>query len=273
MLPRTSRVLALAIGLTTAALVLTGCFLRNIFGNVIFAEDIADEVNEIITTVFSDSTAAVCLDSDFGFYECTYIVNGEIITSTFYLLSEFGLTGVLIDPLIVQAPSDVISVTATVDAGSGPQPAVMQARQSFEVQPHQPITAEVGTKFLIFEFPSDIISTITVTDPVNGPHFNFALNFTQRHPLSQTVEPVNVKAMFTAKVVTRGHVYYAPLLPCTTSFTSIPSIAIPITTTPVNLQTAIGAVLNQATPCNHTLYDYSSAPPPDHVIHLPLIRR
>lgn len=29
------------------------------------------------------------------------------------------------------------------------------------------------------------------------------------------------------------------------------------------LQTVIGAVLGQAAPCNHTLYDYSSAPPPD----------
>jgi hypothetical protein len=273
MLPRTSRALALVAGLTSAALLLTGRFLRSMFGNTIIVEDIAEEVDEIITTVFSDSTAAVCVHTNFGFYDCTYILDGEVITSTFYLVSEFGLTGVLLDPLIVQVPSDVISVTATYDAGSGPQPAVTQARQSFEMLPHQPITAEAGTQFLIFEFPASVVSTITATDPISGPHFDFALNFTQIHPISQPVEPVSVKAMFTGKVVARGHVYYAPLLPCVTSFTDIPSVTIPITTTPVNLQTAIGDVLRlgQATPCDHTYYDYSSAPPPDHFVYLPLV--
>ncbi len=64
---------------------LTACALRSLFGNVIIVNDIGEEVNEIITTVFSDSTAAVCIEADYGFYECTYIIDGEIITSTLIL--------------------------------------------------------------------------------------------------------------------------------------------------------------------------------------------
>jgi hypothetical protein len=269
-----ARSLALVVCLSLSAILLTGCFLRGMFGNTIIVEDIENEVNEIITTVFSDSTAAVCLGTDFGFYECTYIVDGDIITSTLYLLSEFGLTGVLIDPVILQVPDNAISITATfTPSGGSAQPAVTSVRHTFEMLPHQPITAEAGTQFLIMEFPNSVVSTITATNPISGPHFDFALSFAQRQPISLTVEPVSVKAMLTAKVVSRGHTYYAPLFPCVTSFTAIPSVTIPITTTPVNLQTAIGDVirLGQALPCDHTAYDYSNTPPPDHFVYLPLV--
>ena len=276
MLARTARSVVLAGLLSLSAILLTGCVLRSMFGNVIIVEDIENEVNEIITTVFSDSTAAVCLSTDYGFYECTYIVDGEIITSTLYLLSEFGLTGVLLDPLILQVPGNVVSVTATLTpTGGGPQPALTSVRQAFEMQPYKPITAEAGTKFLIFEFPASILSTITATNPISGPHFDFALSFAQRQPISQTVEPVSVKAMLTAKVVSRGRVYYAPLFPCVASFADIPSMTLPITDTLVNLQTGIGDVirLGQALPCNHKYYDYSNTPPPDHWVYLPIVLR
>jgi hypothetical protein len=276
MLPRKIRSIISASLLTLAALLLTGCFLRSMFGNTIIVEDIENEVNEIITTVFSDSTAAVCLNTDYGFYECTYIVDGDIITSTLYLLSEYGLTGVLIDPLVLQVPDDVISVTATLTAtGGSPQPALTSMRQTFEMQPYKPITAEIGTKFLILDFPDSVASTITATNPISGPHFDFALSFAQRQPISQTVEPVSVKAMLTAKVVSRGHTYYAPLFPCVTSFTAIPSMTIPLTDTLVNLQTNVGDLIRQglALPCDHKLYDYSNTPLPDRLIFLPIILR
>lgn len=259
------------------AVVLSGCFLRSLFGNTIIVEDIAEEVNEIITTVFTDSTAAVCLNTGYGFYACTYIVDGEIITSTLYLLSEYGLTGVLIDPLILQVPNDVISITATYDDGSGPQPAVTSVRQTFEMQPGQPITAETGAQFLIFEFPPSVTSALTETNPVNGPPFDFTLSFEQIHPISQTVAPVSVKAMFAAKVVARGHVYYAPIFPCVSSFASIPALTIPITSTLVNLAMPLGDMIRQAqvAPCNNKYYDFSNAPPPtlDKLLFLPIIRR
>jgi hypothetical protein len=276
MLPRKVRSFVSAVLLSFTALLLTGCFLRSLFGNVIIVEDIAEEVNEIITTIFSESTAAVCLNNDYGFYECIYIVDGEIITSTLYLLSEHGLTGVLLDPIVLQVPNNAISVTATfTPTGGSAQPALTSVRQSFEMEPFKPITAEVGTKFLIFEFPSSVASTITATNPISGPHFDFALSFAQRQPISQTVKPVSVKAMLTAKVVSRGHVYYAPLFPCVTSFADIPSMTLPITTALVNLQPSIGDLiqLGNILPCDHESYDYSNTPPPPFRIYLPLVRK
>lgn len=127
-----------------AASLLSGCALRSLFGNVIIVSDIGEEVNEIITTVFSDSTAAVCLNTDYGFYECTYIVDGDIITSTLYLLSEFGITGVLIDPLILQVPANVTGITATYDSGNGSQLLSVHTTDSFLVTPQITVTAEAG---------------------------------------------------------------------------------------------------------------------------------
>ncbi len=67
--------MVLAAGL---GLLLTGCYLRSLFGNVIIVEDFGDEVNEIIATLFSHSTAAVCLTTP-PVTDCTYIIDGEIV--------------------------------------------------------------------------------------------------------------------------------------------------------------------------------------------------
>ena len=110
-----------------AALALAGsaCWLRAQFSVTIIVETIEEEVNEIIDTVFSDSTAAVCIDSPLfgGLFECTYIVAGEVICSSLYLFSEFGLLGVLVDPLVLQLPEGVTEAEGTYDDGSGAGPA------------------------------------------------------------------------------------------------------------------------------------------------------
>ena len=262
--------------LCLAAAVLSGCFLRSLFGNTIIAEDLIAEITEIVSAVIGDSTVAVCRSPNAPRYDCTYIIDGEEIASTVNLVSEFGLAGVLIDPIVLEVPDDVISITAilTPTGGSG-QPAITSVRQSFEMQPFKPITAEVGTQFLIMDFPDSIAATITATDPISGPHFDFALSFAQRQPISQTVEPVTVKAMLTAKVVSRGRVYYAPLFPCVNSFADIPGMTIPPTDTLVNLQADVGDLIRQSLvlPCNNKFYDYSSTPPPDHLIFLPVVLR
>ncbi len=258
------------------AALLSGCFLRSMFGRVVIVSDIGQEVNEIITAVFGGATVAVCYAPDGYPAECTYIVDGEIITSTLYLVSELGLAGVLIDPLIIQVPAGALTVTATYTRGNSAQPALTSLRPSFEMLPNQFITAETGTQFLIMEFPTSTLATITATNPFSGPPFNFALTFTQTKPLSQTIEPVQIKMMLTAKVTTRGHVYYAPILPCVTSFGNVPTLTIPITTTFTNLQVSLGDVIRggQATPCNQKYYDYSNAPPPpNYPVYLPLVVR
>ncbi|CAG0927908.1 hypothetical protein TFLX_00689 [Thermoflexales bacterium] len=276
MLPCKIRSIVSAGLLSLAALLLTGCFLHGLFGNTIIVDNLGDEITEIVNAIIGNSTVAVCRSPDAPRYDCTYIVDGEEISSTVYLVSEFGLAGVLIDPVILQVPANVISVTATfTPAGGSGQPAITSMRQTFEMQPYKPITAEVGTQFLIMDFPDSVASTITATNPISGLHFDFALSFAQRQPISQTVEPVSVKAMLTAKVVSRGHTYYAPLFPCVTSFADIPSLTLPLTETLVNLQTSIGDVIRQGgvLPCNNKVYNYVNTPPPDRLIFLPLILR
>lgn len=255
-------------------LFLSGCFLHLASGNVIYVADIEEEVNEIITAVFSNSTATVCLGTDYGFYECTYIVAGEIITSSLYLLSEFGLAGVLIDPLILQVDAGNTIISATYDLGDGPQPLTSRETASFQVQPGLTINAEAGKKFFILDLPTSVAAGLPSGHPSTGPEFDLSLRFHRFQPIDQPVMPEPVKAMFAAKVVVNGHSYYAPLLPCVTSFASIPAVQIPLSTAPQNLMPAILAALQSLSQaeCDHTAYTYNSVPPEiTSRLNLPLI--
>ncbi|MCC7352690.1 MAG: hypothetical protein IT330_02955, partial [Anaerolineae bacterium] len=227
------------------------------------------------TTVFSDSTAAVCLNTDYGYYECTYILDGEIITSTLYLLSEYGVTGVLIDPLILQVPADVTDVTATYDDGSGPQSLFTRNTGQFLAQPGITVTAEAGQTFIIAEFPSSMTTTLPAGDPRSGTPFDMALSYKRVQPLSAPIGPVRVKMMMTGKVVVREHTYYVPILPCVTSFSQIPAVEIPQSATPVNLQVAIGDLIRDGSNvvCDHRGYYFDTTPPPPKRVLLPLALR
>ena len=254
---------------------LTACALRSLFGNVIIVEDIENVVNEIITTVFSDSTAAVCLDTDYGFYECTYILDGEIITSTLYLLSEFGITGVLIDPMILQVPEQASVNTATYDDGTGPEPLYVTTTDSFNVQPGTTVTAETDNKFLILELPPSVTDTLPGGDPNAAPEFSYSLSFTQVQPIGDPIDPLNVKIMLAGKVIVNEYNYYVPLLPCVTDFASIPALEIPQSGVPVDLQPAVGDLigLGGSVVCDHQAYYFDNVPPPPLKVYLPIILR
>lgn len=261
-----------------AGLLLPGCALRSLFGNVIIVANIEDEVNEIITTIFTDSTAAVCLEpGGFGFYECIYILDGEIITSTLYLLSEFGITGVLIDPVILQIPADVEAVTATYDdgAGGGAQPLVQTLTTSFYVTPTEIISAEAGQTFLILELPPSVIATLPSGDPNLAPEFTYALAFTRTQDISLPIDPVTVKIMLAGKAVVNGYTYYVPLVPCVSDFALIPSLEIPQSLTPVDLEPAIGDLiaLGGEVVCDHKAYFYPFDPILPLSVYLPVIIR
>ncbi len=259
-------------------LLLPGCALRSLFGNVIIVEDIEEEVNEIIATVFSDSTAAICLEPGaFGYYECTYILDGDIITSTLYLLSEFGITGVLIDPVILQIPADVEAVTATYDdgAGGGAQPLVQTLTTSFYVTPTEIISAEAGQTFLILELPPSVIATLPGGDPNFAPEFTYSLGFTRTQDISLPIDPVTVKIMLAGKAVINGYPYYIPLVPCVSDFALIPTLEIPQSLTPVDLEPDIGALiaLGGDVVCDHKAYYYPFDPILPLLIYLPVIVR
>lgn len=266
------KVILVIIMLSILAALLSGCFLRNTYGNVVYVDSISDYVDLILNAVFTNATVAVCRTEDVG-YDCRYFIGGIQATSTFYLLSEFGLFGVMIDPVILQVPEGATDILATYDDGSGMQPLVQITRTSFNAQPGVQVTAEAGHKFLILELPPSATSTLPIDDPVNGAAFDFNISYKLTVPKSQASDPVFVKAMLTGKVVVNEHIYYVPLYPCVTDFASVPALEIPQSENLVNLEPALGDLINQSgdMTCFHKVYDFSSAPPPPVKLQLPLV--
>lgn len=259
----------LLIGITAS--LLSGCVLRSLWGNVIAVEDISDHVDEIITAVFTNATVAVCRSEPEGLFSCRYFVDGQQVTSTVYLLSEYGLAGVLIDPLILQVPADVTDITATYDDGSGSKPLVGRYVESFKVTPDTTVTAETGQTFLILELPPSATASLPSGDPQNGPQYDLSLQFKRVKPISAPVEPIMVKMMLTGKVVINEHVFYVPILPCVTDFADIPALEIPQSDNPVDLVSAVGNLIatGSSVTCNHKGYFFNNVPSPPSKVFLP----
>jgi hypothetical protein len=231
----------------------SACWIRGTFDVVIIVEDIGEEVTEIIDTVFSDSTAAVCLGADYGFFECTYIVEGDILCSSLYLISEWGLAGVLVDPLVLQVPAGVTGASGTFDDGTGPAPLVVTQTGSFPVEPGVSVTAEPGQTFLIIELPLDVAASLPEGPPdVAGTDLDFT--FTFRVPGDQ---PLTVKGMGTVRLDVAGQTFYVPMLPCTTDFADVPAIQIPAPVQHFDPLPAIVAAFDPSMACNAAARDYS----------------
>ncbi len=229
-------------------LTISGCFLRSLFSNVIIVSTIGEEVDEIVTTVFSDSTAAVCNMSDFGFTNCTYIVNGETVTSTFYLLGESGVAGVLIDPLLLELPAGVTDVVGTFEdgAGHGGSLVVRAGLATVPADAAQSFTAGAGKQLVVVELPDDAA--------VSGD-YSMLLRFKQSVPKG-TGGPVPLKMVLTGRVSVVGNVFYPPILPCTTDLTTVPETTLPISAT--SLAVALPAAPGN---CSNRVYDYSAVVP------------
>ena len=109
--------------------------------------------------------------------ECTYRIETEDgatqTTSTVRLLSESGLFGLLVDPIIVQVPDNATVENATVDDGNGPQDLVVTETQSFNVQPGIQTMAEPGQKFWIIDLPPAIESLLPTRPDATDLDYNF----------------------------------------------------------------------------------------------------
>src|SRR5438105_3453968 len=138
------------------AAVLSGCLLQTINGFTVVRET-GSGATEIIAAVVGHDTVAVCGYDVFAYAtQCTYVVQGQVMTSTIVLVSEFGLVGDVFDPVIVQVPVEAISVTATYSNAGTVLPAVTSIQPMFEYVPFQFISAEVGTKFIIMDIPPEV---------------------------------------------------------------------------------------------------------------------
>ena len=81
--------------------------------------------------------------------------------------------------------------------------------------------------------------------------------------------------MLTGKVTLNGNNYYIPLMPCVTSFASVPALEIPQSSTPVDLQPAVGDLIGQASNvvCVNQNYFFDFVPPAPMRWFLPLVNR
>ena len=260
--------------LGTVVLTCSGCFLKQVLGAIV-VESLSEELTQVTANVFGNTTAAICLQDDFfttGSVECDYIFSdgsGEglaSVTSTTQLISDFGLFGVIIDPLVLQVPSGVTNVAGTVDNpadATPPAPLVITTATSFFAQPGVEIFPEPGHVFVIIDFPASIAGLLTTT----GTNLTFQFSFQLLASPGQFSGGLPIKAMFTAKVQAGGQTFYPPMLPCTTSFAGIPSITLP-NGNPANLLPQIVAALgSQNRGCTNAVYNFnslSSAAPPDH---------
>jgi hypothetical protein len=242
------------------ALLLSGCFMQLMLGRV-FVRTIGEEVEGIIAATFSNTTTAVCTEEEFENengqivtdVECTYVIASEEFpfipeqTSTAELISEFGILGVIIDPLILQVPADATNFVGTFGNGSGPELIVITAVTSFKADVTTEVLPESGQKFVILEFPSV---------PADGTNFNFSLEFEL-----PSLADVDVKPMFAGKVEMNGDTFYPPMLPCTNDFSSIPAVTIPVSDSFDDLSFQIINALDTIAPCDGQVYNYISAQP------------
>ncbi len=262
MRPQQQRIL-LVTTLIVSALLLSGCFLRSLVGFVSFAKP--------LVSFSANSLAASCMmtsNQNINFI-CQYVITnqeGDVeFSSTGELIDLFGLLGLLIDPVILQVPEQADNFVANSQAGPQPEPLEITITRSFSVTPDTVMVAEPGHKFVILEFPAATAGSLPPGDPRMGTEFDFDLSFSM-----PSVAPVNLKAMLAGRVESGGKVYYIPLLPCVTDFSSLQTIQIPVGASPVDLRPQLLDIIDQggAQPCNGQVYDFTTL-----THYLPLVRK
>lgn len=256
--------------LCAVTLLLSGCFLRSLVGNV------AGEEGEFTASVSATSITANCNISSLpgreGEVTCFYVIEWDPsfeLESTVVLIAEFGLFGVLVDPLILQVPESAINFRGISQSGPTPEDLVITVVDAFDVQPGTQVQAEPGQKFAIVEFAEDVLPSIPDGSPEMGQEFDFELQFEVAEPA-----PVTVKGMFAGKVETGGQTYYVPLFPCVTDFSLVPAIEIAAEQFPQFLIAQIADAINagEDMTCNDVTYDFSGAVT-SQFVYLPLIQR
>jgi hypothetical protein len=276
MFPRAHRALVYSL-LIALPFLLSGCFLRLLFGSVA-QRDTDFEIVYIAQLGGTFGPMAICDitrdgESSDQLGECTYSffdIESEqpfVETSTTELRETFGVFGILIDPLILQVPEDASNYVATFSDASITRTVVITEITSFNAQPGTVVTAETGHKFLILEFPPDVVADLQAGIPFTGP-FDFDLEFQVA-----TLESVAIKAMYTGKIVVNGQVYYPPLLPCVTSFAGVPEVTAPEASTNFMLQQQIIGALRrgEVAACTGTVYDFSDGNDLPATLYIPSI--
>lgn len=193
-----------------------GCFLNAVLSRVTVTT-IGKEVDRTFAAIEASASVAICADlEDFPGVpvSCTYVIGGKEITSTFELISELGLFGILIDPIILQVPEAATSFGGTYSGTTTSGNLVIsEVVGSLPADLDREIVPEPGTKLVIVEFPDP-------PPPLDNEPFGYNLDF----ELPGNVTPIPIKALFAARIDTNGQTFYPPLYPCETDFANVPQL-------------------------------------------------
>ena len=222
----------------------SGCFFNALLSRITVSS-IAEEVTTIIDLVFGGGTGAVCEStSTSGSNDCTYIINGQSVGSSFGFPGEFGLVGALIDPVILQVPSAATAFSGTFTGPGGTTNlAITPVVGNLPADINTNVVPQPGTKLVIVDFPAP---------PPPNQSFSFTLHF----ELPGNVASIPIKALAASNVTSGGQTFYSPLLPCETNFANIPGATMTQSAAfqPVTVPTAAGRG------CAGKTYQFPSGP-------------
>lgn len=242
---------------------LTGCFIRIALGLTF-----ADDLETFIRLQFDDVSVAYCRDFEieggYSSLECEYSIEIDDFadrTSTSELLSKLGVFGLLVDPLILQIPEDLQLRTATYDSEFGSGSLDVLTAQSVPIDAADSLTAQPGTKLVIFDLPSEISQHISGTDPEFGLSLDFDVLFGRNLTPASALDPFEIKALFTLPFDVGGVRYYLPMLPCVRSFAEVTPIVVNPANGLTDLQTSLSNVAANSQGCSNEFYDFNSLGP------------
>jgi hypothetical protein len=231
----------LGLGLAaTFGLITSGCFLKFTIATRT-VETLAEEINLIIDGLFADATLGVCRTNGFGVTNCTYVVDGMEIGTSARFLAEFGLFGVVVDPLVLEVPAGAAVAGTFTGGGMSGDLVVYPAMSYVPIDDFQTLTPAPGKQLVIVDLPANA--------PVDGVDYSFALSL--RRLSAPTTAPTEIKALLTGRVRFAGKTFYPPMFPCVSSFAAAPVIRLANSSTPQPV-----TFLGSASPCAEQVYRY-----------------
>jgi hypothetical protein len=236
-------VLICCIGVSTG-----GCFLNALLSLVVVTS-ISEEIQATFVTIQASASVRLCTDLTGTFgpgtpIECTYFINGQEIGSDFRLASQFGIFGVILDPLILQVPTAASNFSGTFGGMSTTGSlSITEVSGSLSADGSTTITPQAGTKLVVVDFPNP--------PPAPNQSYGFTLNF----QLPGDATPVRLKALFAGRVQSNGKTFFVPLLPCETNFANIPFITLPASATFQNVNLPLTGIQG----CNGRVFNLSDA--------------
>lgn len=243
-----------------ACLGLSGCLIRIILGLAY-----TDDLGTFISLSIDDVSVALCRnrtpDGSYASIECLYNIEldgSSDKTSTVELLQELGLFGLLVDPLILQVPDDIQLRHAAYESEFGSGDLEVLTARSVPIDAAGSLTAQPGTKLLIFDLPPEIAQHVSGTDPAAGLALDFDLLFERNLTSAKALDAFEIKALFTIPMSVGGIRYYIPMLPCVRSFAEVPAIDIDPSNDLTSLAGSLFGVVENSQGCNSQFYNFNS---------------